>query len=115
MNKHEANIIIHERIMGKCWHEWKRVWREHRPKCGKCGEYKKVIADSLPPNYCDDANEALEVWDSFHPGLEVQSRDGIWCTINTWEGVGVSSNADFCLAICTAALRTLGITEDIEL
>jgi len=63
MNRDTANKIIHEQIMNECWHEW-----EFNPKptarwvCSKCNDSHEDLDCPAPPNYCDDANQAVLVW-----------------------------------------------------
>ena len=111
MTKTDANKIIHTQIMGECAHE-ATIYHGH---CNDCGKNPIEI-----PDYTGDANQALKV------SIKIQVKqirhwygnDTIsleWMVYGVWGGPEVIvRNKDFCLAIATAALRTLGITDDIE-
>ena len=119
MTKTEANKIIETQIMGGCRHEWKATTTTSRSQvCRKCGEIFDLLSPT--PDYTGDANQSLKV------SIKIQVKqirhwygnDTIsleWMVYGVWGGPEVIvRNKDFCLAIATAALRTLGITDDIE-
>lgn len=109
MNKQKANEIIHEQIMGQCWHVQKNGW----PHCNKCKTHLTLCRN---PDYCEDANEAMKVFEMLR-FREVRRFRGVPSGDMYWRVW--SSNADerastLCLAICTAALRILKIAEHIK-
>jgi len=127
MEKHEANKIIHTHfhLMNKCVHEktepFTACWVEVQ-KCTACG----CENPSIIPNYTGAEYEAVKLLTS---GI-VHNVDRVFLTsCNAWGWQAFSGkrqtavmdfklasaiSPDFCIAICTAALRSIGITEEIE-
>jgi len=124
MTKTDANKIIHTQIMGGCDHTYRSLSHADRGDpllCIKCGTHVSDFAGI--PDYTGDANEALKVWDKTYQLKDVTLRgilsaemcETSWVVAYNLTGEWAQLEADtFCLAIATAALRTLGITDDIE-
>jgi len=124
MDKLEANKIIHEQIMGKCAHEWHCAYKkgfekpEYKHRCEKCDEDKTTtwpVYETPIPNYCNDANEAVKALYEL-PLTDFYFQAAFWNAEYRDEdnSIQLVSNTDINLAICTAALGTIGITEEIE-
>lgn len=89
MTKDEANKLIHEKIMGRT---------------------------GQAPDYCEDANEAVKVWNHMPPGYSIQGplySVQLWCVYIRCSSC-IASSDNFCTATAKAALHSLGITEEIE-
>jgi len=120
MTRNNTNKIIHEQIMGECWHEW----RAHASfychyKCSKCDKVIQTGSMMTPeggPNYTDDANNTLKLLEKFIDAkihLDC-GRYSVVLTNNTKELFGTTTHTNLLIAICYAALRTLKITEKID-
>ena len=75
MTDAELNKLLHEKVMGKCWHEWSAYESgTFLEKCGKCGE-TVLMGKTLPvPSYTTNPAEYWELlmwckgqenWDEF--------------------------------------------------
>jgi len=62
MNDFELNKLLHEKVMGKCWHEWSAYESgTFLEKCGKCGE-TVLMGKTLPvPSYTTNPAEYWEL------------------------------------------------------
>jgi len=113
MTKTEVNKIIETQIFGKCWHEMEGRDGGGPYLCKHCGAHGNQCGDN--PDYTGDANQARKVLESLG-AIDISLYDGEWeCElIDDLPFVTTAHHQNFCLAIATAALRTLGITDDIE-
>ena len=114
MTKNEANKLIHQDIMGKCAHRWQKTSRIGVLSCMKCNETNGIISNNVLPNYCEDANEAVKVWNHLPPGymIEFDHVGKLWNIYRKFKHIG--DNSDFCMITAKAALHSLGIKEEIE-
>ena len=96
MTELQINQLIHQKVLGKCWHEWEYddvsysvVW-ETRFKCRKCGEETWVDYGSMPSNPSSTSS-----WADYGPMLEECMKKEWWRELAYYMSTDDTTYADY--------------------